>query len=64
MKAKEAIDQLKPEAWAATTAAERLHLLEEVRVGRFAEKLGARGKASPKRLDRELEALERELGLH
>ena len=31
MNAKETIDQLKPEAWATTTAAQRLHLLEEVR---------------------------------
>jgi len=37
--------------------------LEEVRVGLFAERLGVRGKASPKRLDRELAALEREHGL-
>ena len=31
MNAKEAIDRLKPEEWAATPAIERLHLLEEVR---------------------------------
>ncbi|HEY5644459.1 MAG TPA: ATP-dependent RNA helicase HrpA [Pseudomonadales bacterium] len=37
--------------------------LEEVRVGLFAERLGVRGKASPKRLDRDLAALEREHGL-
>jgi ATP-dependent helicase HrpA len=37
--------------------------LEEVRVGLFAERLGVRGKASAKRLNRELETLERELGL-
>ncbi len=43
MKANEAIDQLKPEKWAATTAAERLHLLEEVRenMKRFADELAA-----------------------
>jgi ATP-dependent helicase HrpA len=39
------------------------YLLEECRVGLFAERLGVREKASPKRLNRELEALERELGL-
>lgn len=39
------------------------YLLEEVRVGLFAERLGVREKASPKRLDRLLEALEREHGL-
>lgn len=38
-------------------------MLEEVRVGLFAEPLGVRGKASPKRLDRELSTLERDLGL-
>ncbi len=38
-------------------------LLEEVRVGLFAERLGVRGKASPKRLVRQLEVLEREHGL-
>ena len=38
-------------------------LLEEVRVGLFAERLGVREKASPKRLDRALAALEREHGL-
>jgi ATP-dependent helicase HrpA len=37
--------------------------LEEVRVGVFAERLGVRQKASPKRLSRQLEALEREHGL-
>jgi hypothetical protein len=39
------------------------YLLEEVRVGLFAERLGVREKASPKRLDRQLESLEREHGL-
>jgi ATP-dependent helicase HrpA len=39
------------------------YMLEEVRVGLFAERLGVREKASPKRLDRLLEALEREHGL-
>lgn len=38
-------------------------LLEECRVGLFAERLGVREKASPKRLNRMLEALEREYGL-
>jgi ATP-dependent helicase HrpA len=38
-------------------------LLEEVRVSVFAERLGARTKASPTRLDRRLAALEREHGL-
>ena len=37
--------------------------LEEVRIGLFAEALGAKGKASPKRLDRHLKDLERDLGL-
>ena len=37
--------------------------LEEVRVGAFAEPLGVRGKSSAKRFDRDLAALERELGL-
>ena len=31
MRVKESIDRLKPEAWASTSPAERLHLLEEVR---------------------------------
>jgi ATP-dependent helicase HrpA len=39
------------------------YYLEEVRVGLFAERLGVRDKASPKRLERRLEALEREHGL-
>jgi len=39
------------------------YLLEEVRVGLFAERLGVREKASVKRLNRTLEALEREHGL-
>ena len=39
------------------------YLLEECRVGLFAERLGVREKASPKRLNRTLEALEREYGL-
>jgi ATP-dependent helicase HrpA len=50
----------------AAATAERLKLrfgLEEVRVGLFAEPLGVRGKASAKRLDRELELLEWEQGL-
>jgi ATP-dependent helicase HrpA len=38
-------------------------LLEEVRVGVFAESLGVRGKSSIKRFDRALAVLERELGL-
>jgi hypothetical protein len=38
-------------------------MLEEVRVAIFAEPLGAREKASPKRLDKEMQELERELGL-
>lgn len=37
--------------------------LEELRVALFAEPLGTRGKISPKRLDRDFQALERELGL-
>ncbi|MGE0624901.1 MAG: ATP-dependent RNA helicase HrpA [Pseudomonadales bacterium] len=37
--------------------------LEEVRVGLTAERLGVKGKASVKRLDRDLAALEREHGL-
>jgi len=37
--------------------------LEEVRVGLFAERLGVRGKASAKRLEKDLAALEREHGL-
>ena len=39
------------------------YLLEEVRVGLFAERLGVKGKVSPKRLHRRLETLEREHGL-
>ena len=39
------------------------YMLEECRVGLFAERLGVKEKASPKRLDRTLEALEREFGL-
>jgi len=31
MKSKNAIDRLKPQKWAATSAVERLHLLDEVR---------------------------------
>ncbi len=31
MKAEEAVERLKPEAWAATPAQDRLHLLEAVR---------------------------------
>jgi len=38
-------------------------MLEELRVAIFAEPLGTRGKASPKRLDRAMQARERELGL-
>ncbi|MEM8767398.1 MAG: DUF3418 domain-containing protein, partial [Pseudomonadota bacterium] len=38
-------------------------LLEEVRVGLFAERLGVREKASTKRFDRALQTLEREHGL-
>ena len=43
MNAKEAVDHLKPEQWAATPAIERLHLLEEVRenMKKYAEELGA-----------------------
>ena len=37
--------------------------VEELRVALFAEPLGTRGKASPKRLDRDFVALERELGV-
>ncbi|MEQ8861543.1 MAG: ATP-dependent RNA helicase HrpA [Pseudomonadales bacterium] len=37
--------------------------VEELRIALFAEPLGTRGKISPKRLDREFVALERELGL-
>jgi ATP-dependent helicase HrpA len=39
------------------------YFLEELRVGLFAERLGVKEKASPKRLNRRLEALEREHGL-
>ncbi len=38
-------------------------MLEELKVAVFAEPLGTRGKASPKRLDRAMQQLERELGL-
>jgi ATP-dependent helicase HrpA len=38
-------------------------LLEEVRVGEYAEVMGVRGKSSIKRFDRDLGALERDLGL-
>jgi len=43
MKAKEAIDRLDPQRWAATPPAERLHLLEQVRenLQRFGDELGA-----------------------
>jgi acyl-CoA reductase-like NAD-dependent aldehyde dehydrogenase len=43
MNATQAIDQLKPEKWAATSAAERLHLLEEVRenMKTYADELAA-----------------------
>ena len=43
MNAKEAIDQLKPDAWAKTPPAERLHLLEQVRenMKEFAAELAA-----------------------
>jgi acyl-CoA reductase-like NAD-dependent aldehyde dehydrogenase len=43
MDAKEAIDQLHPQRWAATPAAERLHLLEEVRdnIKEYADELAA-----------------------
>ncbi len=37
--------------------------IEELRVALFAEPLGSRGKVSPKRLDRDFSAMERELGL-
>jgi len=59
----ERIDALK-EALGESPEWQRLRfLLEECRVGLFAERVGVREKASPKRLNRELEALERELGL-
>ena len=38
-------------------------MLEELKVAVFAEPLGTRGKASPKRLDRAMQQLERQLGL-
>jgi acyl-CoA reductase-like NAD-dependent aldehyde dehydrogenase len=43
MNAKQAVDQLKPEEWAATPAIERLHLLEEVRenMKTYADELAA-----------------------
>ena len=43
MNAKEAIDQLQPQKWAATPATERLHLLEEVRenMKTYADELAA-----------------------
>ena len=43
MNATQAIDQLDPQKWAATPAAERLHLLEEVRdnMKEFAGELAA-----------------------
>ena len=59
MKAKEAIDRLDPEKWAATTAAERLHLLEEVRenMKTYADEL-ARGAPPPQDDDQEHRARE------
>ncbi len=58
------IERLKPELGGDSPEWLGLRfLLEEVRVGLFAERLGVREKASPKRLSRRLEALEREHGL-
>ncbi len=57
------IQHLKAEAGEGPEWERLRYLLEECRVGLFAERLGVREKASPKRLDRELAALEREHGL-
>jgi ATP-dependent helicase HrpA len=59
----ERIERLKSELGESPDWQRLRFLLEECRVGLFAERLGVREKASPKRLNRELETLERELGL-
>jgi ATP-dependent helicase HrpA len=57
------VDRLKTEMGESADWQQLRFLLEECRVGLFAERLGVREKASPKRLNRALEALEREHGL-
>ena len=59
----ERIERLKNEMGESPQWQQLRYLLEECRVGLFAERLGVREKASPKRLNRSLEALEREFGL-
>ncbi len=57
------IERLKQEMGENAQWQQLRYLLEECRVGLFAERLGVKEKASPKRLNRSLEALEREFGL-
>ncbi len=57
------IERLKSEMGESAQWQQLRFLLEECRVGLFAERLGVREKASPKRLNRTLESLEREYGL-
>jgi ATP-dependent helicase HrpA len=59
----ERIERLKGEMGESARWQQLRYLLEECRVGLFAERLGVKEKASPKRLNRSLEALEREFGL-
>ncbi len=57
------IERLKGEMGETVQWQQLRYMLEECRVGLFAERLGVKEKASPKRLNRSLEALEREFGL-
>jgi ATP-dependent helicase HrpA len=58
------LERLEEQMGRESPAWQALHyLLEEVRVGLFAERIGVRDKASVKRLDRRLETLERDHGL-
>ena len=59
----ERIERLRGELGEGAQWQQLRFLLEECRVGLFAERLGVREKASPKRLNRLLETLERENGL-
>lgn len=59
----ERIERLKGEMGEGDEWQRLRYLLEECRVGLFAERLGVKEKASPKRLNRSLETLEREYGL-
>ncbi len=57
------VERLKTELGESPEWQNLFYLIEECRVGLFAERLGVREKASPKRLGKALEALEREYGL-